>query len=108
MKVLIHKIAKKYLARLPQPDKARIEKAIEGLEHDPPQGDIRQYVGSPDMWRLKEGDYRILYRIILIPDPEQEANTESGKEPELVKAIKVSHIEPRGQAYARKTKNKRG
>ncbi len=89
MQVLVHHTARKYLDRLPEPSKGQIKKALKNLEKEPPEGDIRPYEGSPGTWRLRVGGYRTIYTI------ENET-------------IFVTHIEPRGQAYTKKTRNKRG
>jgi mRNA interferase RelE/StbE len=89
MEVVVHHAADKYLDRLSQPVKGQIEDALDNLEKEPPQGDIRPYEGNPGMLRLKVGKYRVLFKI------EHEK-------------ILVTHIEPRGQAYTKKTRNKRG
>jgi mRNA interferase RelE/StbE len=69
----------KYLNRLNEPDKSRILKALKKLELEPPQGDIKSLVGK-DGYRLRIGDYRLLFDII--------DNT-----------IIIHTIAPRGQAY---------
>jgi mRNA interferase RelE/StbE len=89
MPVFLHRTAQKYLGRLNQTDRDRIKSALKDLEKEPPKGDIRPYEGNPGIWRLKVGGYRILYKI----------------EDDVILA---THIEPRGQAYKKKTKNKRG
>jgi mRNA interferase RelE/StbE len=89
MEVLLHSIAGKYLDRLDAPTKGRIKAALKCLEKEPPEGDIKPYTGSPGIWRLKIGGYRTLFKI--------ENNI-----------IFVTHIEPRGQAYTKKTRKKRG
>jgi mRNA-degrading endonuclease RelE of RelBE toxin-antitoxin system len=89
MKVLLHHAADKYLNRLNPEDKARFNAAFQALEKEPPQGDIRPYIGVPGVQRLHVGNYRALFKI--------EGNT-----------ILVTHIEPRGQAYTKKTRKKRG
>ena len=89
MEVVLHHTADKYLDRLPQPARGQIEDALEDIEKEPPEGDIRPYEGNPGMFRLKAGKYRALFKI--------ENDT-----------ILVTHIEPRGQAYTKKTRNKRG
>ena len=48
---------------------------------------------SVDISPRKEGDYRILYKIITRKNED---------------VIEITHIEPRGQAYTRKTREKRG
>jgi mRNA interferase RelE/StbE len=89
MQVFLHRAASKYLDRLDRPTKDRFNAAFEELSKEPPEGDIVPYEGNPGIWRLKVGGYRALYKI------------ENG-------TILVTHIEPRGQAYTKKTRNKRG
>ena len=89
MKVLLHKAADKYLNRLQPSDRDRFDAAFTALEKEPPEGDIRPYEGSHGVLRLRVGNYRAIFKII---------NHE----------ILVTHIEPRGQAYTRKTRTRRG
>jgi mRNA-degrading endonuclease RelE of RelBE toxin-antitoxin system len=89
MKVFLHHSAEKYLGRLNAADRNRFEAAFTDLEKEPPEGDIRPYEGSPGVLRLKVGGYRAIFKY--------EGNR-----------ILVTHIEPRGQAYTKKTKTKRG
>ena len=89
MKAYLHHTAEKYLNRLNASDRESIKAAIKDLEEEPPKGDIRPYVGKPGSWRLKASSFRILYEI--------EDNI-----------ILVTHIEPRGQAYTKKTRSRRG
>jgi len=89
MKVLLHKEAEKYYNRLGKIDRDRFDEAFNDLEREPPGGDIRPYEGSKDVLRLRVGNYRALFRY------------EGNK-------ILVTHIEPRGQAYKKKTKSRRG
>jgi mRNA-degrading endonuclease RelE of RelBE toxin-antitoxin system len=84
MQISLHPISGKYLERLNEPDKIRIKTALAGLEKEPSEGDIKPVVGQPGYFRLKIGGYRALFR------------------------YRVTHIEPRGQAYTKKTRNKRG
>jgi mRNA-degrading endonuclease RelE of RelBE toxin-antitoxin system len=76
------------LIACPQPTKGQIEAALDDLEKEPPEGNIRSYEGNPGMLRLKVGKYRVLFKI------ENET-------------VLITHIEPRGQAYTKKTRNKR-
>jgi mRNA interferase RelE/StbE len=89
MKVILHHTADKYLNRLNATDRERIKSALRNLEKEPPEGDIMPYAGNPGIWRLKVSSFRALYTI------EDDH-------------ILVTHIEPRGQAYTKKTRNKRG
>ena len=89
MQVLLHPIPAKYLNRLNADNRERITTAFKGLEKEPPEGDIRPVVGQAGYFRVKVGSYRALYRI-------------------KDNAIFVTHIEPRGQAYTKKTRKGRG
>ena len=85
MKASLHPIAGKYLNRLNADDRDRIDDAIEGLEKEPPEGDIRPLKGQPGFFRLRVGSYRLLFRI-------------------NEKGILITHIDPRGQVYNKKNK----
>lgn len=55
--------ALKELAGLDKPITRRILKAVDALSLDPrPSGD-RVLVGYPDLWRIRIGDYRVIYTI---------------------------------------------
>jgi mRNA interferase RelE/StbE len=88
MEVVIHHIPAKYIAHLNEPDKSRLENAIDGLEKEPQEGDISPFSGQKGMFRLKIGGYRILFRY-------RENN------------ILVTHIEGRGQVYTKKNKGRK-
>ena len=90
MLVLLHHTVEKYLNRLNAVDRERIKEALRNLAKEPPEGDIRPYEGNPGTLRLRVGSYRVIFRF------------------EQNDSILVSHIEPRGQAYTKKTKTKRG
>ena len=90
MIVLLHHSAEKYLNRLSAKDRERIKDALKDLAKEPPEGDIRPYEGNPETLRLRVGSFRVIFKF-----------EDNG-------SILVSHIEPRGQAYTKKTKTKRG
>ena len=80
MEVIIDKQAAKYLERLNEPIKSRIISALNGLTNKPLQGDIKKLQGQEAAYRLRIGDYRILFK-------------------NKVTCIVVYKIAPRGQAY---------
>jgi hypothetical protein len=82
-------------------DIAIVFNGFQGDWYDTAAGDIKPYVGMPGVQRLKIGDYRILFEIISIPNPDTEQEG-------LVKAAKITRIAQRGQAYTKETKGKRG
>jgi mRNA-degrading endonuclease RelE of RelBE toxin-antitoxin system len=87
--VLLHHTAEKYLDRLNAADRDRFDVAFTALGKEPPEGDIKLYKGNPGFLRLIVGNYRAIFKI---------ANN----------SIVVTHIEPRGQVYTKKTRTKRG
>ena len=54
--------AGKELAKLPPPTRLRILRAIDQLSKNPRSGNTRPMVGSSS-WRLRVGDYRVVYDI---------------------------------------------
>ena len=52
----------KELKKLPKPLTVRITKAIDKLSLNPRAGSVRQMVGTK-AWRLRVGDYRVVYDI---------------------------------------------
>ena len=89
MRVLLHRIPGKYLVRLNEPDKGHIKAALQGLEKEPPEGNIMPVTVQPGTFRLTIGSYRAIFRY-------------------RDDHIFVTHIDPRGQVYNKKNKgNKR-
>jgi len=75
MKIVISKSAKKALEQLDAPTKQRIKKGIYKL----PDGDVKKLQGYTNAYRLRIGDYRILY--------------------DFSDKIEITNILPRGSAY---------
>lgn len=70
------------LTKLDKPAARCIVKAIDALASDPRPGGARQLVGYSGLWRIRIGDYRVIYTI---------------RDDELVVlALRVAH---RGAAY---------
>lgn len=60
--ILIEKSAQRVLARISQPHQDRILRAIESLRSHPrPQG--AKKLSGRDAWRIRVGDYRVIYEI---------------------------------------------
>ncbi|HUD81808.1 MAG TPA: type II toxin-antitoxin system RelE/ParE family toxin [Patescibacteria group bacterium] len=57
------KSAQKELYKLPHSASLRLAKAIKELGIDPRKGNVRPMVGSKS-WRLRVGDYRVIYDIL--------------------------------------------
>lgn len=60
--VKYHRALKKELRRLPKSAIRRIFSALEGLQIDPRPGTAQKVEGH-NLWRLRVGNYRILYQI---------------------------------------------
>ena len=59
-KIIIKKKAKKFIDKLPMPTKKRIIEAINLLPYG---SDKKQMKGHDDLFRLRVGDYRIIYTV---------------------------------------------
>lgn len=59
-KFVIMKPAKRFIDKLPENDKRRIVSAIEAL---PDSGDIKKLKGKSGYFRLRVGNYRIIYTV---------------------------------------------
>lgn len=53
--------AAKELSKLDRNTARRIHAAILGLAQDPRGQGCRQLTGYPDFWRMRVGDYRVVY-----------------------------------------------
>lgn len=58
--IKIEKDAQKFLKKLPHPDETRVLKAIAKL---PDEGDRKQLKGHSGFFRLRVGNYRIIYTV---------------------------------------------
>jgi mRNA interferase RelE/StbE len=55
--------AEKALARIPNPHRRRIAHAIDDLADDPRPAGCAKLAGAEDAYRIRVGDYRIVYEI---------------------------------------------
>jgi mRNA interferase RelE/StbE len=56
--------AEKALAKIPNPYRRRIARAIDGLARAPRPTGSAKLAGSEDAYRIRVGDYRIVYQIV--------------------------------------------
>lgn len=61
--VTLARSARKELERLADPLALRVLHRIEALATEPRPNGCRKLVGADDLWRLRVGDYRIIYSI---------------------------------------------
>ena len=62
-RVEIKNSAVKEIAELPKRERRRVLGAITGLADEPPPEGVRKLTGSQDGYRVRVGDYRIVYQI---------------------------------------------
>lgn len=55
--------ARRQLSHLDPPIHKRIAAAIDGLAENPRQPGAKKLAGAENLWRIRVGDYRILYEI---------------------------------------------
>jgi mRNA-degrading endonuclease RelE of RelBE toxin-antitoxin system len=68
-----------------EPAKSDVTAAIDGLEREPPEGDIIPLAGQKGIFRATAGGFRIIFRY---------------RENDIL----VTHIEPRGQVYNKRNR----
>lgn len=62
-KIVINKSASKELAKLPLDAINRIQQAINELATNPRPANCKKLKGFKDLYRVRAGDYRVIYRI---------------------------------------------
>jgi mRNA interferase RelE/StbE len=61
--VVFARSARKELEGLPETIRRRVVSQIEQLASEPRPAGGRKLVGSEDLWRLRIGDYRVIYAV---------------------------------------------
>jgi mRNA interferase RelE/StbE len=61
--VSFRRSAEKDLRKLDRTVQRRVLRAIDGLAHDPRPAGCRKLVGSEDVFRIRVGDYRVIYTV---------------------------------------------
>lgn len=56
--------AARQIKKCPRPARERVLDAIAGLAEDPRPPGARKLVGEQDAWRLRVGDYRVIYEVL--------------------------------------------
>jgi mRNA interferase RelE/StbE len=80
--VIIHRKAEKIIKRLDGDILERIRRAIRSLANDPRPSDVKKLAGYDNLYRIRVGDWRIVYAI---------------EDDRLI--VLVLEISPRGSAY---------
>lgn len=55
--------AERQLAALPRPVQERLQRKIDALEENPRPSGVKKLVDEEGVYRIRVGDYRILYQI---------------------------------------------
>lgn len=61
--VLLRPAADRDLAKLPADIRSRLTDVLFALEHDPRPPGVTKLIGSANLWRVRVGDYRVLFEI---------------------------------------------
>lgn len=62
-RVVLRRSAARELADLTQPIRGRVTRALDALSNEPRPPGAKPLTGREHIWRLRVGDYRILYLI---------------------------------------------
>jgi len=62
-RVNIKRSALKELKRLPKQDATRVSRLINGLANNPRPKGCKKLKGYTDLWRVRSGNYRVIYSI---------------------------------------------
>ena len=62
-KLIYHKSAVKFIAKLDKNSQERIVTGLKGLLSIPPEGDIKSLKGHTGLYRLRIGSYRVIFSI---------------------------------------------
>lgn len=81
-RVYLERAAERELRRLPAEDFQRVVSHIKGLAENPRPAGCRKITGSKGDWRIRVGDYRIIYEI-----------------DDKAKAVRVMRVRHRQEAY---------
>lgn len=63
MKLIITRRAEKDLASIDKPTANRIRAALDRMVINPMAVDLKKLEGMPDIWRLRVGRWRVIFRI---------------------------------------------
>lgn len=62
-KITISSSAERQLKKLPAPAQIKISRVILGLAVNPYMNGCKKLAGYKDIWRIRIGDYRVLYSV---------------------------------------------
>lgn len=56
--------AARQIKKLPRPARDRVIEAVAGLQHEPQPRGSRKLAGEQTAWRIRVGDYRVIYDVL--------------------------------------------
>ncbi|WP_068674122.1 type II toxin-antitoxin system RelE/ParE family toxin [Oceanobacillus sp. Castelsardo] len=62
-KLIYHKSAVKFIAKLDKTSQERIATGLKGFLSIPPEGDIKRLKGHEGLYRLRIGSFRVIFNI---------------------------------------------
>jgi len=81
-RVLLARVAEKELTRLSAENHDRVIDAIQTLGNDPRPPGCRKLSGSKNDWRIRVGDYRVIYEIA-----------------DEIRVVRINRVRHRREAY---------
>jgi mRNA interferase RelE/StbE len=81
-RVLLERAAEKDLSRLPAETHDRVIEAIQALASNPRPVGCRKLTGSKHDWRIRVGDYRVVYEIA-----------------DVIRIVRVNRVRHRREVY---------
>jgi mRNA interferase RelE/StbE len=81
-RVLLERAAEKDLSRLPAETHDRVIEAIQALASNPRPVGCRKLTGSKHDWRIRVGDYRVVYEIA-----------------DVIRVVRVNRVRHRREVY---------
>jgi len=81
-RILLEHAAEKNLSRLPTDAHDRVIAAIQGLARNPRPPGCRKLTGAENDWRIRAGDYRVIYAIA-----------------DVIRVVRVHRVRHRREAY---------
>jgi mRNA interferase RelE/StbE len=61
--VIVQPDALRAMSKIPEPDRSRIGRKVEALGENPRPGGMEKLKGPVDLYRIRGGNYRVIYQI---------------------------------------------
>jgi mRNA interferase RelE/StbE len=81
-RVVLARSAERDLSGLPESTQDRLIRAVDALATTPRPSGVKKLRGTRDLWRIRVGDYRVIYRV-----------------DDVKRLVDISHVRHRREAY---------